>query len=53
MTSMRHELKLDRSGDGKYTGSGDVEMAGKWEATVTARRDGQEIGTCTITVEAK
>jgi nitrogen fixation protein FixH len=53
MESMRSEVKLDRGGDGKYSGTGEVAMAGKWQVTVSAKREGREIGTQTTTIEAK
>jgi mono/diheme cytochrome c family protein len=41
---MRTEGKLNNVGGGKYTGIALVTMAGNWEVTVTARRNGKEIG---------
>ena len=53
MAEMRNEVKLAPAGDGQYTGIGQVTMAGTWEVTVTARRDGQEVGSRKLTVVAK
>jgi hypothetical protein len=53
MPEMRNEVKLAPAGDGKYSGTGQVTMAGTWEVTVTARRNGQEIGSRKLTVVAK
>lgn len=53
MPSMSNEVKLERAGNGRYTGSGDIQMAGSWELTVTARRDGQEVGNRKVTLSAK
>ena len=53
MPEMRNEVKLTSAGDGKYSGTGQVTMAGKWEVTVIARRNGQEIGTRKLTMVAK
>ena len=50
---MGNAVKLERAGNGRYTGSGDIQMAGAWEVTVTARRDGQEVGNRKVTLTAK
>jgi mono/diheme cytochrome c family protein len=41
---MRTEGKLNNVGGGKYTGIALVTMAGNWEVTITARRNGKEVG---------
>lgn len=45
MPAMRSEAKLTPVGAGVYRGSGQVMMAGKWDATVTVMRGGQRLGT--------
>jgi len=41
---MRTEGTLNNVGGGKYNGITIVTMAGEWDVTVTARRDGKELG---------
>jgi len=41
---MRTEGSLNNVGGGKYSGIAIVTMAGDWDVTVTARRDGKVIG---------
>lgn len=53
MPEMRNEVKLAPAADGKYTGTGQVMMAGKWEVTVSARKNGAAIGQQKLTVVAK
>ena len=45
MPAMRSEAKLSPAGSGVYRGSGQVMMAGRWDATVTVARGGQRLGT--------
>lgn len=52
MPEMRHEVKLTAAGNGKYTGKGQVMMAGKWNVTVSVKQRGKEIGQKTLTVTA-
>jgi Cu(I)/Ag(I) efflux system membrane fusion protein len=44
MPAMRSEAKLAPAGGGVYRGSGQVMMAGRWDATVTVTRGGQRLG---------
>jgi RND family efflux transporter MFP subunit len=44
MPAMRSEAKLAPAGGGVYRGSGQVMMAGRWDATVTVVRGGQRLG---------
>jgi YtkA-like len=53
MAEMKNELKLKSAGAGKYTGSGDIMMAGKWNVTVSVKQHGKEIGQKKIVVTAK
>ena len=45
MPGMRAEARLDHMGDGLYRGTVTIPMSGRWDATVTALRKGQEIAT--------
>jgi YtkA-like len=53
MAEMRNEVKLKSSGNGMYMGSGNVMMAGKWNATVSVKQGGKEIGQKKVIVTAK
>ena len=45
MPAMRSDAKLSPAGNGTYRGTGQVMMAGRWDATVTVTRGGQRLGT--------
>jgi uncharacterized GH25 family protein len=53
MAEMRSKADLSSAGDGVYRGNGQVMMAGNWEVTVMAMRNGQELGSKKLTVTAK
>ena len=53
MAEMRNSVALKHEGGGRYRGAGNVMMAGNWDATVTVRRDGKEVGSRTIPITAK
>jgi len=53
MPAMRSEAKLTPAGGGIYRGSGQVMMAGRWDATVTVVRGGQRLGTKQLPVVAR
>ncbi len=53
MPAMKSEAKLAPAGGGVYRGSGQVMMAGRWEATVTVARGGQRLGTKQLPVVAR
>jgi hypothetical protein len=53
MPAMRSETKLAPAGGGVYRGSGQVMMAGRWEATVTVTRGGQRLGSKQLPVVAR
>ena len=53
MPAMRNSLTLPAVGGGVYRGTGEVMMAGRWDATVTAAKNGQRIGALQTTVVAK
>jgi Cu(I)/Ag(I) efflux system membrane fusion protein len=44
MPAMRSEAKLAPAGGGVYRGTGQLMMAGRWEATVTVTRAGKRLG---------
>jgi len=52
MGEMRNEVKLKSAGAGKYTGSGNVMMAGKWNATITVKQNGKHLGQNKIVLTA-
>jgi RND family efflux transporter MFP subunit len=45
MPAMRSEAKLSPVGGGLYRGTGQVMMAGRWDATVIVTRGGKRLGT--------
>ena len=53
MPEMRTKADLTPAGNGMYKGSGQVAMAGSWDVTVIAMKNGQEIGSRKLTVAAK
>ena len=53
MGEMRNEVKLKSAGAGKYTGAGQVMMAGKWNVTVSVKQKGKEVGQKTVALTAK
>jgi uncharacterized GH25 family protein len=53
MAEMRTKAELKPAGSGTYRGSGQVMMAGNWQVTVMAMRNGQEIARTQLTVAAK
>jgi YtkA-like len=53
MGEMRNEVKLKSAGAGKYTGMGQVMMAGKWNVTVSVKQQGKEVGQKKVALTAK
>jgi hypothetical protein len=53
MAEMRNEVKLKPTGNGMYAGSGNVMMAGKWNATVMVMKNGKDVGEKKVTLTAK
>ena len=53
MPEMRKETKLKAAGDGKYRGTGEVMMSGHWNVTVSVKRNGKEIGSKNLAVDAQ
>ena len=50
MPAMRNTVALAPAGGGIYRGTGEIMMAGRWEATVTVSRSGQRLGSLQTTV---
>jgi uncharacterized GH25 family protein len=53
MAEMKNTVPLKHEGGGRYRGTGNVMMAGKWDTTVMVMRGGQEIGSQKLEVTAK
>lgn len=53
MPAMRNETKLPHIGGGVYRGPGQVMMAGRWDATVTVAKGGQQLGRKQLAVVAR
>jgi RND family efflux transporter MFP subunit len=53
MPAMKSDARLAPAGGGIYRGSGQVMMAGRWDATVTVVRGGQRLGTKQLPVVAR
>lgn len=53
MPEMRNSVALKHAGDGRYRGTGNVAMAGRWDVTVSVSKGGKEIGTRKLTVTAR
>jgi hypothetical protein len=53
MPEMHTSATLETVGDGRYRGTGRLSMAGTWTVRVTVTRNGQELGTKTLSIVAK
>jgi Cu(I)/Ag(I) efflux system membrane fusion protein len=53
MPAMKSDARLAPAGGGLYRGSGQVLMAGRWDAIVTVVRGGQRLGTKQLPVVAR
>ena len=53
MPEMRNTVPLKHEGGGRYRGTGNVVMAGKWDVTVMVMRGGTEIGSHKRSVTAQ
>ena len=53
MPEMRNSVALRHEGGGRYRGTGNVMMAGSWDATVSVKRGGQEVGARKVPLVAK
>lgn len=52
MPAMRNEVTLKHTAAGKYTGTGQVMMAGLWTVTVSVKQNGAEVGQKKVTLTA-
>jgi hypothetical protein len=53
MPAMRTETPLAHVDGGRYRGTGQLSMAGTWQVTVTATRDGEPLGRRSFSIVAK
>jgi len=53
MPAMRNEVKLSAAGGGVYRGTGQVMMAGRWEATIIVSKSGQRLGSKQLPLVAR
>lgn len=53
MPEMRNTIAMEHVGGGQYRGKGSIMMAGKWDVTITVKRDGQEAGKRTVAITAQ
>jgi len=53
MAEMRNTVTLMHDGEGRYRGTGNVMMAGSWDATVMVMRGGQHLGEHKVPVVAR
>ena len=53
MPEMNNTVTLKHQKEGRYAGTGQVMMAGKWDVTVMVRRGGKEIGSKKFPVTAQ
>ena len=53
MPAMKNNVVLKHQKEGRYAGTGQVMMAGKWEVTVMVTRAGKEIGSKKFPVTAQ
>ena len=53
MPEMKNMVMLKHQKNGTYVGTGQVMMAGNWDATVSVKRAGKELGSKKIPITAK
>jgi len=53
MPEMKNTVTLKHQKEGRYVGTGQVTMAGKWDVTVSVKRAGKEIGSKKFPITAK
>ncbi len=53
MPEMHTTAPLTHQGDGRYTGTGELMMAGSWNVTVNVSRAGAQLGSARFTLLAK
>jgi RND family efflux transporter MFP subunit len=53
MPAMQNQVKLSTAGGGVYRGTGQILMAGRWDATVTVTRGAQRLGSKRLPLVAR
>jgi nitrogen fixation protein FixH len=53
MPEMHSTVSLASQGDGRYVGTGQLEMTGSWNVAVSVSRDGAQLGGSRFTLQAK
>ena len=53
MPEMHSTTPLTHEKDGRYVGTGQLEMAGSWNVTVTVARGGTQLGSSRFSLQAK
>jgi hypothetical protein len=53
MPEMHSTTALVHQGDGRYVGTGQLEMAGSWNVTVSVARNGTQLGNARFSLLAK
>lgn len=53
MPEIRNDVKLTSVGNGRYTGTGQVMIAGQWIVTISVKQSGREIGQEKVMVTAR
>lgn len=53
MPEMKNTVTLKHQKEGRYVGTGQVMMAGKWDVTVSVKRAGKEIGSKKFPITAQ
>ena len=53
MPEMHSTTPLTHEGDGRYVGTGQLEMAGTWNVTVTVARNGSQVASSRFSLQAK
>lgn len=53
MPEMRNSVTLKHDAEGRYRGTGNVAMGGRWDVTVAVKRGGKAIGSRKLTVTAQ
>jgi hypothetical protein len=53
MPAMKSETRLTHVEGGRYRGTGQLSMSGTWNVTVTATREGEQVGRRTFSIVAK
>jgi hypothetical protein len=53
MPEMHSTTPLTHESNGRYVGTGQLEMAGSWNVTVTVSRNGTQVGSSRFSLQAK